>query len=159
MQYFPSPDKKGRIFVSVVASIFVIVITLLGVGWVSTSHSWLEVVVSIGIASGFMLLPLHNWTLFVNLYPDVWVVEDGFYVSLNIWWKRKIEWTSVVKVKQVRNKGTLILAPRISWFHRGYGEKGLHGVYLPSKSNAPELIDIIEHHTLSLSERMIKVLQ
>lgn len=157
--YFRSPDHKSRIFISVIASIFIICIVLLGVGWVISSDSWIEAIASIGVALVFMLLPLRNWAFFVNLYPDVWVVEDGFYVSVNIWWKAKIPWASVVAVKQVRNKGTLILAPKISFFHREYGEKGLHGVYLPSKSNAPDLINLIEEHTLSLSERMTKVLQ
>lgn len=82
-----------------------------------------------------------------------------FIFRLIFFWRVQIKWDSIKQIRELpQKKGVLLLARKITFFHREFGEKGLHGVILSPKSEIPDLINAIEKEVLSLSERMTKVI-
>jgi hypothetical protein len=159
MTYYPSPQKKLRIFISIGAFILVFFLMMLAFSSFFSSGSLIESLINFLLVLMISLIPLKAWSDLVNVYPDVWLTGDGLYISVNIFWKIKIEWDAIVQIKELpRKKGVLLLVPKITFFHRDFGEKGLHGVVLPARAYSPQLIEIIEQKVLSPSERITKVI-
>lgn len=129
MTYYRSSDSKTFVYFNLM--VFLLSFALLGVASVINSPSVGVALINLVIVCLLALMPLCIGATFINLYPDVWLEQDGFSVSVNIFWRTKIEWASIVSIKELpRKKGTLILAKKITPFHRQYGEKGLHGIVL-----------------------------
>lgn len=123
------------------------------------SSSLSESLVNFILVFMITLIPITAWTGLVNVHPDVWLTDEGIYISVNIFWRVQIKWDSIKQIRELpQKKGVLLLARKITFFHREFGEKGLHGVILSPKSEIPDLINAIEKEVLSLSERMTKVI-
>ena len=58
-----------------------------------------------------------------NLYPSVWVVEDGLVISYNLVGRAFIPWEELIEIKRVLPPwmGYLVIAKRITPWHRLYG--------------------------------------
>ena len=60
----------------------------------------------------------------INQLPTLWIIEEGIFISAFLFWRIFIPWSDIVEVRKVkwfRPSYDLVMAKRITVFHRLYG--------------------------------------